>query len=51
MSQDYPEKQRRFKSFDEETLRTFVFLNNNYDLTAEQVALLYKNRKQIELFK
>jgi len=50
VSQDYPEKLRKIKYFDEETGRTFVFLTNNFDLTAEQVALLYKNRWQVELF-
>ncbi len=50
VSKDYPEKLRRVKFFDEETGRTFVFLTNNFDITAEQVALLYKNRWQVELF-
>jgi len=30
--------------------RTFVFLSNNMELTSLQIALLYKNRWQIELF-
>jgi len=42
VSQDYPEKLRRVKFFDKETNRTFIFLTNNFDLTANQVALLYK---------
>jgi hypothetical protein len=50
VSQDYPEKLRKVKYFDEETQRTFIFLTNNFDLAADQVALLYKNRWQIELF-
>lgn len=50
VSQDYPEKLRRIKFYDEETGRIFVFLTNNFDLTAEQIALLYKNRWQVELF-
>jgi hypothetical protein len=50
VSKEYPEKLRRVKFYDDETKRTFVFLTNNFDLTAEQVALLYKNRWQIELF-
>ena len=49
-SKDYPEKLRRVKFYDEETSRTFVFLTNNVEITALQVALLYKNRWQIELF-
>jgi len=50
VSQDYPEKLRRVKYFDEEAERTFVFLTNNFDLTAEQVALLFKNHWMVELF-
>jgi hypothetical protein len=46
----YPEKLRKVKFYDEETGQTFVFLTNNFDLTAEQIALLYKNRWQVELF-
>ena len=30
--------------------RTFIFLTNNFELSAVQIALLYKNRWQIELF-
>jgi hypothetical protein len=29
---------------------TFIFLSNNFELPPEQIALLYKNRWQIELF-
>ena len=47
---DYPEKLRRVKYYDQESDRTFVFLTNNMEITASQVALLYKNRWQIELF-
>jgi hypothetical protein len=50
VSKEYPEKLRRVKFYDDQTKRIFVFLTNNFDLTAEQVALLYKNRWQIELF-
>ena len=46
----YAEKIRRVKYYDFETNRTFVFLPNNMDLTALQIALLYKNRWQVELF-
>jgi len=49
-SKDYPEKLRRVKYYDEETRRTFVYLTNNMDITAYEVALLYKNRWQVELF-
>ena len=49
-SQHYPDKLRRIKFYDDESKRNFVFLTNNTDLTAEQIALLYKNRWQVELF-
>lgn len=50
VSKQYPKKIRRVKFYDAEFNRTFVFLTNNMDLTAEQIALLYKNRWQVELF-
>lgn len=49
-SKDYPEKIRRVRFYDAESQRTFVFLTNNFDLTATQIAFLYKQRWQIELF-
>lgn len=49
-AKDYPEKLRRVKYYDQESDRTFVFLTNNMEVTSAQVALLYKNRWQIELF-
>ncbi len=50
VSKQYPVKLRRVKFYDKETKRTFVFLTNNFQVTSDQVALLYKNRWQIELF-
>lgn len=50
VSKDYPDKLRRVKFHDQETGRTFVFLTNNIELTALEIALLYKNRWQVELF-
>lgn len=50
VSKEYPVKLRRVKFYDKETKRTFVFLTNNFQVTSNQVALLYKNRWQIELF-
>ncbi len=47
---DYPEKLRRIKFYDEETKRTFVFLTNNMELKASEVAMLYKKRWLVELF-
>ena len=47
---DYPENLRLVKYYDEEQDREFMFLTNAMDLTALQIADLYKNRWQIELF-
>jgi len=49
-SKYYPEKIRLVKFYDNENGRTFLFLTNNFDLAAEEIALLYKQRWQIELF-
>ena len=46
----YPAKLRRIKYYDAETERTFVYITNNTELTASQIALLYKNRWRVELF-
>ena len=46
----YPEKLRLVKIYDEEQGREFVFLTNAFHLTAAEIANLYKNRWQIELF-
>jgi len=46
----YPALLRRIKFHDEETGNTYVFLTNNFTLTALQIALLYRQRWQIELF-
>jgi hypothetical protein len=46
----YPEKIRRIKFFDAEQNRPFVFLTNNMEADATEIALLYKYRWKIELF-
>ena len=46
----YPEKLRLVKFYDEEQGREFAFLTNAFHLTALEIANLYKNRWQIELF-
>ena len=46
----YPSKLRRIKYYDRETDRTFVFLTNNMEATAQEIAMLYKQRWQVELF-
>ena len=47
---DYPDNLRLVRYYDEKQGREFVFLTNAMDLTAQQIADLYKNRWQIELF-
>ena len=49
-SQAYPQKLRRVKYYDQEQEKTYVFLTNNFDITALEVALLYKHRWKVELF-
>ncbi len=46
----YPDKLRRVKYYDKENNQRFVFLTNNFEITALTVAELYKNRWKIELF-
>ena len=46
----YPEKLRRIKYYDREKKLTLVFLTNNFDVEALDVASIYKNRWQIEVF-
>jgi hypothetical protein len=43
-SQDYPEKLRRIKYYDEENHNTLIFLTNNFELQALEIAMLYKHR-------
>jgi hypothetical protein len=49
-AKDYPEKLRRIKFYDAENNRVLIFLTNNFELQAAQVAQLYKHRWKIELF-
>ena len=46
----YPHVLRRIEFFDETQQRDFVFVTNNFELDATQVAALYKSRWQVELF-
>lgn len=46
----YPKPLRKIVFYDEDQDREFTFLTNVFSLDALQVALLYKNRWQIELF-
>jgi hypothetical protein len=47
---DYPGEIRRIEFRDTQHDRTLVFLTNNFELTALQIAQLYKSRWQVELF-
>lgn len=49
-AKDYPKKLRRIKYFDKEQEKTYVFLTNNFEITALEVTQLYKHRWKIELF-
>lgn len=49
-SKDYPDKLRRIKYYDAETEKTFVFITNNFQLSALTIARLFKERWKIELF-
>lgn len=42
-------KARRVAFWDDENRRVFEFITNNFDLSAEEIALIYKKRWQIEL--
>ena len=46
----YPDKLRRIKFKDAESDKVLVFLSNNFDLSADTIAQLYRSRWQIELF-
>lgn len=46
----YPEKIRRIKYYDNDKKKTLIFLTNNFSIKALDIANLYKQRWQIELF-
>jgi len=46
----YGKKLRRVKYWNEEKKKEYAYLTNNFDLTAKQIADIYKDRWQIELF-
>lgn len=47
---DYPEKLRRIKYYDPESNKELIFLTNNTSLKANEIALLYKKRWEVEIF-
>lgn len=46
----YPDRLRRVSFVDKERNKQFVFLTNNFEIPAETVAAIYKQRWQVELF-
>jgi len=49
-AKSFPEPMRKIRFFDQENKVMLVLLTNNFSLTAERAALLYKQRWRIELF-
>jgi len=47
---DYPDQLRRIKYYDEEHKKNLVFLTNNTNLKAKEIAILYKKRWEVEIF-
>jgi hypothetical protein len=47
---DYPKALRLVRYHDEKSGRIFEFVTNNFALSAQQIADIYKNRWQVELF-
>jgi len=50
VKKDYPDKMRRIKYYDSEGKELYVFLSNNFSLSAITICQLYKSRWQVELF-
>jgi len=46
----YPEKLRRIKYYDKDNHKRFVFMTNNMNMEALEIAYLYKKRWEVELF-
>jgi len=46
----YPAKLRRIVYYAPDLKRTFTFLTNNINIKAKDIAMLYKQRWQVELF-
>lgn len=50
MEYKYDKRLRKIKYHDNETKKEYEYLTNNFELTAEQIVNIYKDRWQIELF-
>jgi len=46
----YDKKLRRVKYYDEKKGKVYEYLTNNFKLSAHQIAMIYKDRWQIEIF-
>jgi len=46
----YPDKLRRIKYFDQDRQTDLIFLTNNTSLQATETAMLYKKRREVEIF-
>lgn len=46
----YEQNLRRIRYWDEEKQKEYEYLTNNFELSAKQIADIYKDRWQIELF-
>jgi IS4 transposase len=46
----YPDKLRLVEYYDSEKDVPLIFLSNNFEVTALEIAYLYKNRWQVEVF-
>ena len=49
-SKEYPAKLRKIRFYDLEKKKMLLFLTNNFDLKAEEIAMLYKYRWRVENF-
>lgn len=46
----YPQHLRRVKFYDPEHEKRYVYLTNNFEVPALQIAILYRNRWKVEIF-
>jgi len=49
-AESYPDNMRKVCYYDEEYDRKYIFITNNFELTAQEIADIYKSRWQVELF-